>query len=71
MFVRYFVVSQRGSIGDYVSIPFGSVDAARTHASLMARNYQDCRFYISEGFEYCEMTPTWSMEPEFVQLDPH
>ena len=71
MFVRYFVVSKRGSIGDYVSIPFGSSDGAREHAALMAQNYPDCRFYITEAFEYCQMEPTWSIEAAFTQLEAH
>ena len=69
MFVRYFVVSKRGSIGDYVSIPWGSIDAAREAAKHLAEDYPDCRFFICEAVEYAETVPVWHPEVDIVKLE--
>ena len=69
MFVRYYVISDRGSIGDYVSLPKGDVDDAREAARKLAAHYPDCRFYIVEAFEYAEVVPKWETTVDFVQLE--
>ncbi len=69
MYVKYFVISKRGSIGTYVGHSWAAADPAREEAAKLAAEHPDCRFYVVEAFEYVEVIPKWEPAVDFVQLE--
>lgn len=69
MYVKYFVISKYRDDDslwvDYVSIPYHTVDQAREHANVLAKDYRDRRYYIAEAFEWAEQIDN---TVDFVQL---